>query len=508
VARNRRGKERKERGGGAGQLPWTRVANPFAPLELLRSDQLDAIDEAAFTILEEIGLDFLSGEAIPILKAGGATVEPGSQRIRFGREVIDHWVRKAPESFCLKGRDPAHDVGFGGKEMVFSLVASAPNCSDIEFGRRPGSFDDFCRFVKLGQALNAIHVFGGYPVEPCDLPAATRHLDCQRAFIEFGTKPIHAYSLGRTRILDALEIVKLGHGLDDEALAKEARLISIINTSSPLRLDGPMIEGMLELAVRNQCVVLTPFTLAGAMAPATIAGALVQQHAEALAGIAFYQMIRAGAPCMYGGFTSNVDMKSGAPAFGTPEYFRATVISGQLARRWRLPFRSSNVNAANTVDSQAAYESMFSLWACIAGGANFVKHAAGWLEGGLVCSLEKIVLDAELIQMIRQCMEPVATDEDSLGLDAIREVGPGGHFFGAAHTLARFEHAFYAPMVSDWRNFQNWAEAGSPTAMQHAHDKAKLLLDGYVQPPLDPARTAALDDFVERRKREGGALAA
>jgi trimethylamine--corrinoid protein Co-methyltransferase len=507
LARNRRGRERKERGSSVEQLPWARVANPFAPLELLRPDQLDAIDEAAFTILEEIGLDFLSNEAMPVLETGGATVDPGSQRVRFGREVIRHWVSKAPATFSLKGREPAHDVGFGGNEIVFSLMASAPNCSDIEHGRRPGTFEDFCRFVKLGQALNAIHVFGGYPVEPCDLPAATRHLDCQRAFIELGTKPIHAYSLGRTRILDALEIVKLGHGLDDEALAADARLISIINTSSPLRLDGPMIEGMLELAPRNQCIVLTPFTLAGAMAPATVAGALAQQHAEALAGIAFYQMIRAGAPCVYGGFTSNVDMKSGAPAFGTPEYFRSAVISGQLARRWRLPYRSSNVNAANSMDAQAAYESMFSLWACAAGGVNFVKHAAGWLEGGLVCSLEKIMLDAELIQMIRQCMEPVVVDNDTLGLDAIREVGPGGHFFGAAHTLARFEQAFYAPLISDWRNFQRWAEAGSPTAMWHAHDKAKLFLERYEQPSLDLGRKAAIDDFVERRKREGGALA-
>ncbi len=508
MARNRRGKERKDRSGGAEQLPWARVQNPFPPLQLLRPDQLDAIDEAAFTILEEIGLDFLSPEALPVLRAGGAAVEPGSQRVRFGRDVIRHWVAKAPETFLLKAREPVHDVGFGGTEMVFSLMASAPNCSDIEHGRRPGTFADFCRFVKLGQTLNAVQVFGGYPVEPCDLPAPTRHLDCQRAFVELGTKPVHAYSLGRTRILDALEIVKLGHGLDDAGLAADPRIISIINTSSPLRLDGPMIEGMLELAPRNQCVVVTPFTLSGAMAPATVAGALAQQHAEALAGIAFYQMIHAGAPAVYGGFTSNVDMKSGAPAFGTPEYFRATVISGQLARRWRLPYRSSNVNAANTVDAQSAYESMFSLWACVAGGVNFVKHAAGWLEGGLVCSLEKIVLDVELIQMIRQCMEPIVVDEDSLGLDAIREVGPGGHYFGAAHTLARFEHAFHAPLISDWRNFESWREAGSPTAMQHAHERAKAFLDAYEQPALDAARKAAIDDFVDRRKREGGALAA
>ena len=202
-------------------------------------------------------------------------------------------------------------------------------------------------------------------------------------------KPLSAYSLGRTRILDAIELVKLGYGLSEDAFCQGARIISIINTSSPLRLDGPMIEGMIELARRNQACVITPFTLSGAMAPATVTGALAQQHAEALAGIAFYQAINPGAPCAYGGFTSNVDMKSGAPAFGTPEYFRSTLVSGQLARRYRLPFRTSNVNAANSVDAQAAYESMFSLWAAVMGGGNFIKHAAGWLEGGLTCSLEK-----------------------------------------------------------------------------------------------------------------------
>jgi trimethylamine--corrinoid protein Co-methyltransferase len=505
MTRNRRGRDRRDRSGGAEQLPWARIHNPFPTLELLRPEQLDAIDAVAFTILEEIGLDFLSDEALPVLRAGGADVANGGQRVRFGREVIREWVAKAPERFMLKGRDPARDVGFGGSEMVFSLVASAPNCADLDGGRRPGTFADFCRFVQLGEVLNTVHVFGGYPVEPVDLPAATRHLDCQRAFVEFGTKPVHAYSLGRTRILDAVEILKLGHGLDDADLAVAPRIISIINTSSPLRLDGPMIEGMLELAPRNQCVVVTPFTLAGAMAPATVAGALAQQHAEALAGIAFYQMISAGAPCVYGGFTSNVDMKSGAPAFGTPEYFRATVISGQLARRWRLPYRASNVNAANTVDAQAAYESMFSLWACVAGGVNFVKHAAGWLEGGLVCSLEKAVLDAELIQMVRECLAPVVVDAESLALDAIREVGPGGPYFGAQHTLARFENAFYAPLLSDWRNFQSWQEAGAPTTMQHANARAKALLASYQQPPLDPARKEAVDAFVERRKRAGGA---
>lgn len=502
---NRRNKERRAKGGFE-QLPFERVFNPFTPIEFMPEEGIAAIDDAAMTILEEIGMDFLHDEALAILKRNGAKLEAGTQRVRFDRALIREWVSKAPGQFMLRARNSARDVGFGANEVVFSMMASAPNGSDLKTARHPGTFDDFKRFVKLGQSLNAIHVFGGYPVEPVDLPAATRHLDCIRTFIELGDKAIHAYSLGRVRILDAIELVKLGYGLTEAEFANEPRLLSIINTSSPLRLDGPMIEGMIELAPRNQCCVITPFTLSGAMAPATIGGALAQQHAEALAGIAFYQMIKPGAPVVYGGFTSNVDMKSGAPAFGTPEYVRSTLIGGQLARRYGLPFRTSNVNAANSVDAQAAYESMFSLWAVTMGGGNFIKHAAGWLEGGLTINLEKVMLDCELIQMVRRMMQPIATDADALGLDAVREVGPGGHYFGAAHTLARYESAFHAPMLSDWRNFENWEDAGSPTTIEHAHARAGELLEGYQQPELEPANLEAMNAFVEKRKIEGGAL--
>jgi len=507
MRRSRRGRERRERSDEVQQLPWQRVINPFKPIELLDEERLARIDDAAMRILEEVGMDFLHPEALAILKRAGAEVEPGSNRVRLDRNLVREHVARAPERFTMKARDPAFDIGFGGEEMVFSMVASAPNCSDLENGRRAGSFEDFCNLVRLGQSLNAIHLFGGYPVEPVDLPAETRHLDCIRAFAELGSKPIHAYSLGRTRVLDALEIVRIGHGLDEAGLAEAPRIVSIINTSSPLRLDGPMIEGMLELGPRNQCCTITPFTLSGAMAPATIVGAVAQQHAEAMAGIALYQMIQPGAPCVYGGFTSNVDMRTGAPAFGTPEYFRSTVISGQLARRCNLPFRTSNVNAANSVDAQAAYESMMSLWAVVLGGGNFIKHAAGWLEGGLTCSFEKVVMDADLIQMIRQCMEEVVVDDDALGLDAVREVGPGGHYFGAAHTLARYDSTFYAPMVSDWRNFETWQEAGSPSTVEHCRDRVNAFLSSYEPPPLDPAIKEALDAFVDKRKAEGGAAA-
>ena len=265
-----------------------------------------------------------------------------------------------------------------------------------------------------------------------------------------------------------------------------------------------MCEGIIQMARRNQVVVLTPFTLAGAMAPVTIAGAVSQQNAEALAGLVLAQTVRPGSPFVYGGFTSNVDMKSGAPAFGTPEYMKATLLGGQLARRYGLPYRSSNANAANTLDAQAGYESVFSLWAAVMGGANLIMHGAGWMEGGLQASFEKMVLDADLLGMVAEFLKPVATDPDELALDAMREVGPGGHFFGCAHTQSRYRTAFFSPMISDWRNYETWREAGAPTAFDTANRLYKEKLAGFTPPPIEPDRLAALEEFVARRKAEGG----
>jgi trimethylamine--corrinoid protein Co-methyltransferase len=265
-----------------------------------------------------------------------------------------------------------------------------------------------------------------------------------------------------------------------------------------------MGEGLCAMAKAGQPVAMTPFTLAGAMSPVTIAGALVQQNAEALALIALAQMVSPGVPVMYGGFTSNVDMRTGSPAFGTPEYAKAALASGQLARRYNIPFRSSNVTASNCVDVQAAYEGGMSLWGTVMGGVNLIEHAAGWLEGGLTASFEKLILDAEMLQMMREFLTPIKIDEDSMGLDAIKEVGPGGHFFGTGHTLARFEHAFYEPMLSDWRNFENWQDGGSKTGTERANGIWKELLRSYEAPALDPGIADGLDDYVARRKEELG----
>ncbi len=509
-AMGREGGKRRGRktasGTGFQQLPWRNLRNPYRPVEVLSDDHIQAISDTAFRILEEVGMDFLHPEALQILKDAGAQVTPGSERVRLDRGLVEEALSHAPARFTLHARNPAYNLEIGGNGVVFASVASAPNSSDLAGGRRPGNQQDYRDFLRLGQIINHVHLFGGYPVEPVDLPPATRHLDCIRDFLTLTDKVYHAYSLGRTRIRDALELTRIGHGLTDAGLRAQPSLFTIVNTSSPLRLDGPMIEGVIEMARAKQVVAITPFTLSGAMSPATIAGALAQQHAEAMAGLALAQLVQPGTPVIYGGFTSNVDMKSGAPAFGTPEYTRAAFASGQLARALKVPFRSSNTNAANCVDGQAAYESQMSLWGAVMGHANLIMHSAGWLEGGLTASFEKFVLDGEMLQMMSEVLQPLEVTEESLGFGAVQEVGPGGHFFGAAHTLARYETAFYPPILSDWRNFESWSEAGGETVTQRAHRLYKDLLAGYQAPPIDPAIQEALDAFVAKRTEEGGAL--
>lgn len=479
--------------------------NPFRPVPAVSEDHLEAIHEASLTILEEIGMDFLHAEARAILKAAGADVDPSSERVRFGRDFVQGYVGLAPKSVTLHARNPARNLTIGGDYVAFCSVASAPNAADRDGGRRPGNHADYQNFIRLGQTLDAVHLWGGYPVEPADIHASVRHLDAIFDMLTLSDKAVHAYSLGALRNTDAIEMVRIARGIDHETLEQEPSLFTIINSSSPLRLDNPMLEGIIQMAQRNQVVVLTPFTLAGAMAPVTIAGAIAQQNAEALAGLVFTQAVRPGAPFVYGGFTSNVDMKSGAPAFGTPEYMKAALLGGQLARRYGLPYRSSNACAANTMDAQAAYESVFSLWGAIMGGTNLLMHGAGWMEGGLHASFEKMILDADLLGMVAEFLRPVLVNDDELALDAIREVGPAGHFFGTAHTQARYRTAFFAPMVSDWRNYESWQEAGSPTAYDKTNRLYKEHLAAYVPPPQDAAIREELEAFVKRRKAEGGA---
>ncbi|MEO1193492.1 MAG: trimethylamine methyltransferase family protein [Pseudomonadota bacterium] len=503
--RGQRAGRRASRGGGLKQLAWRQPVNPYQPIDVLSADQLEAIHETSLTILEEIGMDFLHEEALAILKEAGAEVTAGSTRVRMDRGLVLEAIKSVPSEITLHARNPQRHLRLGGNAVAFCSVASTPNASDLDGGRRPGNQRDFQNLTRLMQSFNIVHCLGGYPVEPVDLPPETRHLDCLADFVRLTDKAFHAYSLGRVRILDGIEIARIARGISQETLQNEPSVFSIINTSSPLRLDGPMLEGLIELAKAGQIAVLTPFTLSGAMAPATIAGALAQQNAEGLAGIAFSQLVRPGAPIIYGGFTSNVDMKSGAPAFGTPEYTRAALAGGQLARHYGFPYRSSNANASNRADAQAAYESQMSLWGALMGHANLLMHGAGWIEGGLTASFEKVILDVEMLQMMAEFMQPVEVSENSLGLDAVREVGPGGHYFGAQHTLERYETAFYQPVLSDWRNFESWEEAGSVTATQRANLLFKEALAAYEAPPLDPAIDEELTAFVEKRRAEGGA---
>ncbi|MEW9836065.1 trimethylamine methyltransferase family protein [Mesorhizobium marinum] len=506
--RGRRGGRAGKRAGGAAafeQPPFRQLKNPFAPTRLVSDDELESIHLASLRVLKEIGVDVLHDDARRIMKEHGADVREGSERVRFDGDMILDMVAHAPSSFTIHARNPAHDVHFGGDTVVIASVASAPNCSDLDQGRRPGNQVDYRNFLKLAQMHNVIHCTGGYPVEPIDIHPSIRHLECIRDLASLTDKVFHIYSLGRERNVDGIEIARIARGVSREQLEREPSVFTIINTNSPLKLDVPMMEGIIQMASAGQVVVVTPFTLAGAMAPVTVGGALVQQNAEALAGLAFAQMVRKGAPVAYGGFTSNVDMKSGAPAFGTPEYMKAQIVGGQLARRYAIPYRTSNTCAANTVDAQAAYESVFSLWGAIQGGGNLLMHAAGWLEGGLRASYEKMILDIDMLQMVAEFLAPLDLSEDALAVDAIRDVGPGGHFFGTPHTQSRYKTAFYAPIISDWRNFETWAEAGKPTALERANRVWKERLASYEQPAMDPAIREELNAFVEKRKAEGGA---
>lgn len=484
------------------QPPFRQPTRSIGPVKAVSDDQLESIFAASLRVLAETGVDFLHPEAKKLWVEAGADLT--DNRVRFDAELIESLIAKAPSEFTMHSRNEAHNLRMGGDSVAFAAVASPPYVGDAAGGRREGNTADFENLLRLSQSLNSVHILGGYPVEPTDIHASVRHLHATRLMLTLTDKVPHTYSLGGMRNIDCLEMVRIARGVDHDTLNTQTSVHTIINASSPLRYDEPMLEGILQYSPRNQAVVITPFTLAGAMAPVTVAGALVQQNAEALAGIAFTQLVNPGSPVVYGGFTSNVDMKSGSPAFGTPEFMKAALVGGQLARHVGVPYRSSNVCAANAVDAQAGYESSFSLMGAILGGANLVMHGAGWMEGGLRASYEKMILDADLLQMVSVFLDPIVVDDASLAVEAIAEVGPGGHFFGVQHTQDRFRDAFYSPMISDWRNFESWEEAGSPTSEQHATRLAKAFLDTYEQPPMDDAVLAELDDFVARRVAEGG----
>ena len=486
------------------QMPWSQPRMMLEPSRILSDDQIEAIHNKSLLVLEEIGMDILLPQAREILASAGARVT--GERVRIGREIIEAALTTPPSEFTFYARNPARNIRIGGKWIAFGPVGGPPNCSDLDKGRRPGTLADNSNFLKLSQFFNCVHTSGDGSVDALDVPSPTRHLNIMRNKVHFSDKVPFVYATGRERLLDSLEITRLARGVSVEQMSREPSAYTVINTNSPLKLDNPMAMGIIEMARRGQICVVTPFTLLGAMAPITMAGALVEQNAEILACLALSQLAMPGAPFVYGSFTSNVDMRSGAPAFGTPEYMQACIIGGQLARRYGLPYRTSSTNAANGLDAQAAYETVFSLWGAIMGGGNLIVHAAGWMEGGLVASYEKFALDADLLQMVARFLQPVIVDDETMALDAILEVGPGGHFFGAQHTLARYATAFYQPLISDWRNSGQWIEAGSPLAPQRANALWKQALAEYQEPLLDAAISEEIDAFVDRRVAEGGQI--
>jgi trimethylamine--corrinoid protein Co-methyltransferase len=392
----------------------------------------------------------------------------------------------------------------GGNHLVFGAVGGPAFVSDLDRGRRPGTYAEQCDFIRLVQSLEILHQEGGGPFEAMDLPPESRHLDLYLAQLTLTDKNCQGFVLGRERTQDCIAMHRIALGVDDAELARNPAILGIVNTNSPLQLDIPMTEAVFELARAGQVTCITPFTLAGSMSPATIAGTLVQQTAEVLAVVVLAQLVRRGAPVMYGSFASNVDMLSGAPALGTPEYTKSAWASGQIARKLGIPLRSSNTTSSNYPDAQAAYESGMSLWGAVMGHANLIYHAGGWLENGLTASFEKLIIDAEMLQMVAESLAPIPVNPDTLALDAIRSVTPGGHHFGTQHTLQRYESAFYQPLLSTRDNFERWQESGSPDTARRANALWKKLLQNYEKPATDPAIEDALTDFVARRKHEIG----
>lgn len=482
------------------QLPWTRVDNPYPPMEPLSADQVEAIHLASLAILENLGIEVMGEDVQALFRDAGAKVDAGTGIVRLDRGLVEQALSSAPSGFTLTPRNPDRAITVGGNRVNFGFVSGAPNVHDRVKGRRAGNMADFETLMKFAQSFNCVHFMGNQVAPPIELPPNNRHLDTYRAALTLTDKVISGVPIGGGRIRDLIEMVAIVRGTTAEALEGDPSVIGNININSPRKLDLEMAHGAMMLARHNQATIVTPFTLMGAMTPVTMAAALAQQNAEALLGITLTQLVRPGAPVVYGAFTSNVDMRSGAPTFGTPENAKANLAGAQFARRYGLPHRTSACNASNTVDAQAAYETEMALTGAVFGHGNLIYHAVGWLEGGLVASFEKIILDVELVQHMMGLLSPIDTSPDALAVDAIAATPPGGHFFGSPHTMARYETAFYQPLLSDWRNSQAWEEAGAQTATDRATALWQQVLNDYEEPELAEDRREALDDFIRRRR--------
>ncbi len=473
-------------------------------LEPLSADQIEAIHHASMRIISEQGVKVLGQSERRILKDQGCMVDDGEEVVRMDPAFVEAMVAKAPSNFTLTPRNPEHSLHIGGDIVHFGLVSGPPNAHDMINGRRTGNYADFCNLIRLGQHFNCIHFMGNQALATNDLPVNTRHLDSLLATITLSDKITSCMSIGRGRVTDATHMLAIGRGISLDEMRSSPAAMTNINVNSPRVLDQEMSGAALALASLGQAVIVTPFTLMGAMTPVTLPAALAQQNAEALFTIALLQSQYPGAPVIYGAFTSNVDMKSGAPAFGTPENSRANMAGGQLARHYNLPYRTSACNASNVADAQATYETQMALWGAVAGGGNLIYHSAGWLEGGLVSSFEKVIIDAEMLQMMIKLYDEPSFGDDAFALDAMAEVGPGGHFFGCAHTLGRYKEAFHEPMLSDWQNNESWLAQGGLNATERATAMWQQILETTEAPAIDAAIEEELHAYVAKRKEEIG----
>jgi trimethylamine---corrinoid protein Co-methyltransferase len=503
-------RSRSRRGGGREARRASRAAAvethpPFLtrtmrPFEIVSAEGLELIEHNADTILEEVGIEFRDHpEALRLLADAGADVD--GQRVRFPRGMCRSIVTAtAPSSYVQHARNPARSVTIGGDATVFAPNYGSPFVTDLDRGRRYATLEDFQNLVRLAYLTPAIHHSGGTVCEPVDVPVNKRHLDMVEAHLRYSDKPFMGSVTAGERAEDSVELARIAFGGD---LAGRTVLTSLINASSPLVWDATMLDAAEAYARHGQACIITPFILAGAMAPVTVAGVAAQTLAEALAGMTFVQLVNPGAPVVFGSFASSMSMQTGAPTFGTPEPALVLYVVAALARRLGVPFRSGgSLTASKTPDAQAAYESVNTLLPTLLAGTHFVLHAAGWLEGGLALSFEKFVLDADQLAMAEVFVRGVDLSDNGQALDAIRETGPGQHFLGSSHTLANFETAFYRSPLADNTSFEQWEEEGSLTAAQRANVRWKQLLASYEPPAIDDAVDEELREYVARRKAE------
>jgi trimethylamine--corrinoid protein Co-methyltransferase len=477
--------------------------NTLPRYEILSGEDVETIHKQAMTILEEIGIDFLHPRARELFGKAGMKID--DQRVRFDRGFILELVGKAPETFELQARNPKRTVTLGGDYVVTAPTYGPPFITDLERGRRGATLEDFNNFDKMSQAVEQIHCAGGTTIEPEDLPLGSRHLDMVYSHMRWTDKPFMGSVISAENARDTIEMASILFG-GRESIEKTPGILSLINVNSPLRYDDRMLGALLEYSEVGQPVIVTPFLMAGAMSPMGLAGTVAQQTAEALAGVALVQLIRPGTPSVYGSFLTNTDMQSGSPAFGTPESAMGILASAQMSRHYKLPFRGGGaLTSSKAPDAQAAYESMMCMWPTMLGHVNFILHAAGWLESALLASYEKFVIDVEALRMFEWMLQKgLPVDEEGLAMDALREVGPGGHFLGSEHTLRNYRTGFYRPWISSTDNFDRWNRQGARTVDKVAHEKWKQLLAEYSDPGIDPGIDEQLKEFIAKRKQELG----